>query len=302
MSQLPDTAKRLLRADGTPRPVGVIGYPVAHSRSPVFQNAAFAHYGLPHKYERYEVKPEALGDFLSDMKSQDFLGLNVTIPHKEAVLESLETGTEEVGETGAANTLFLHEDQYLAGHNTDIGGFLETLKEQEINIPGSRILLLGAGGAARAIAYALAKEGAVEIGVVNRTVARAEELCQHFVTQFPRCHIYPMPYDSAGWPMGRNPRELVVNTLPIGLKSDEQDIPYPFNARDMAGKRFERTTLFYDLLYGETPFLKQARADGAERLQDGTKMLVYQGALSFELWTGLPAPRDKMLEALNITG
>ncbi|NWJ45977.1 MAG: shikimate dehydrogenase [Chloroflexi bacterium] len=299
MTQLPETTKRLYRADGTPRPVGVIGYPVSHSRSPQFQNAAFEYYNLPHRYEKWEVAPEDLAAFLLEMKNQDFLGLNVTIPHKESVLDHLETGTPEVGDVGAANTLFLHEDQYMAGHNTDVGGFLQVLKEEGCEVAGIRAMVLGAGGAARAIIYALAKAGAIEISIANRTIERAAELCDVFAEQFPNCHIFPLPFDSAGWPPNRNPRNLIVNTTSFGLKPEDKDKPFPFTAWQLSGHHPDRMTYFFDLVYGDTPFLKQARSEKAQHMIDGTSMLVYQGALSFELWTGLPAPREVMLAAVQ---
>ncbi len=291
--------KRLYRADGSPRPVGVIGSPIAHSRSPYFQNAAFEYHNLPHRYEKWEVSPKNLGQFLSEMRGKDFLGINVTIPHKETVLELLETGTPEAGETGAANTLFLHEDQYLAGHNTDVGGFLETLKEVGYEPKGNRVMVLGAGGAARAVIYALLQAGVIEIALVNRNIERAMELSDYFSARFPQCHIYALPFDPAGWPMVRNPRSLVVNATSFGLAPEEKEAEFPISARQMSGRNPDRKTYFFDLLYGDTPFIRTAQQEGGAHVLDGSKMLVYQGALSFELWTGLPAPREIMLEALR---
>ncbi len=297
-SQLPDTAKRLYRSDGSPRPVGVIGYPVAHSRSPIFQNAAFEYYNLPHRYEKWEVAPENLAAFIEEKRAEDFLGINVTLPHKESVLELLETGTPEVGETGAANTLFLHEDQYLAGHNTDVGGFLEALKAEGCDPNGKRAIVLGAGGAARGVIYALLTAGAFEVAVANRTIEKAEEICQHFQASFPNCHLHALPFDPAGWPNFRYPRTLVVNATSYGLHPGE-DEDFPISAADLSGRNPERITYFFDLQYGETPFTRMAAKEGAAHVHDGSSMLVYQGALSFELWTGLPAPREVMQEALK---
>ncbi len=300
MTHTEDSAKRLYRADGSPRPVGVIGYPINHSRSPIFQNAAFEYHKLPHRYQVWEVKPEELQSFLLGKQAEDFLGINVTIPHKQTVLDILETGTEEVESIGAANTLFLHEDQYLAGHNTDIGGFLEALEAEGCNPEGKRAMVIGAGGAARAIIYALANAGAVEVSVVNRTIEKATEICDHFAPHFPRCHIYPLPLDPAGWPMYRNPRELIIQATSFGLKEEEKNVDFPVSVQLMTGGRHpDRNTYFFDLLYGETPFLNTAKKEGGSHMIDGSKMLVYQGALSFELWTGLPAPREVMLQALQ---
>jgi shikimate dehydrogenase len=296
--------KRLYRADGSPRPVGVIGHPVGHSLSPIFQNVAFEIHGLPHRYEKWEVAPEDLAGFLEEAKRQDYLGINATIPHKEAVMELLETGTSEVGAIGAANTLFLHEDsdtqQLLAGHNTDAQGFLEALKrEANYNPKGQRTLVFGAGGSARAVVYALAKEGAFEIALLNRSFDRAAELAESIKENFPNCHIYAAPLDAAALPFNRNPRTLIVNTTSFGLAAEDQNKPFPLSAEMMSGRNPERRTVFFDLIYSpDTPFLREAQKAEAFAM-NGKSMLVYQGALSFELWTGLAAPIDQMLKSLE---
>jgi shikimate dehydrogenase len=295
--------KRLYRTDGTPRPVGVIGHPIDHSLSPLFQNAAFEAHGLPHRYEKWEVAPADLAAFLANLKNQDYLGLNVTIPHKETVIEWLETGTNEAGIIGAANTLFLHEEGgavALAGHNTDAQGFLESLKrEASYNPKGQRTMVIGAGGSARAVVYALAKEGAFEIAVVNRNFERAVELVESIKENFLNCHIYAAPLDPAALPFNRNPRTLIVNTTSFGLAEEDKDKPFPLSAEMMSGRNPERRTIFFDLIYrADTPFLREAKTAEAFAL-NGKTMLVYQGALSFELWTGLPAPIEKMLSVLE---
>jgi shikimate dehydrogenase len=264
---------------------------------------AFEEHGLPHRYEKWEVAPTDLAAFLAEMKQNDFLGINATIPHKEAVLELLDTGTAEAGEIGAVNTLFLHEDGenvLLAGHNTDAQGFLESLKRIANYHPkGQRTMVLGAGGSARAVVYALAKEGAFEIAVANRNFDRAAELVGSLKENFPNCHMYAAPLDPAAFPFNRNPRTLIVNTTSFGLAEEDKDKPFPLSAEVMSGRNPERRTIFFDLIYnGDTPFLREALKAEAVAI-NGKAMLVYQGALSFELWTGLPAPVDKMLEALE---
>ena len=141
---------------------------------------------------------------------------------------------------------------------------------------------------------ALASEGAVEIVVANRTFERAATLVNEIGPLFPNVHIFATPLDPAAWPSNRNPRTLVVNTTSLGLL--EPDKPFPISPEALSGRDPDRHTIFFDLTYGDTPFLKMARPIAAHVL-DGLTMLVAQGAQSFELWTGLTAPRDLMLAA-----
>jgi shikimate dehydrogenase len=284
---------RLYLPDGSPRPVGVIGYPVAHSLSPVFQNVAFEQHNLPHRYEKWEVSPAELPAFVQRVRDEGFLGLNVTLPHKQAVAGLVDILSDEAGMANSVNTLFYHEGQ-LAGHTTDVAGFLEALKMEGYDPNRQRTMVLGAGGAAWAIVYALASAGAIEIAVANRTFERAAEIADALAPHFPNCNLYPTDLDPAAWPFNRNPRTLIVNATSQALTAPDE--PFPVTAEALAGRNPERRTIFYDLTYGDTPFLKMARTAEAQAV-DGLNMLVLQGARSFELWTGLAAPREKMLEA-----
>lgn len=291
----PASTNRLYRADGSPRPVGVVGYPIGHSLSPDFQAVAFAGHHLPHRYEKWEVAPENLAAFLEKARQEDFLGLNFTLPHKQAAWAAANARSQEAEATGAVNTLLLDEDQGgWLGHNTDVGGFLEALQSEDYDPDRQRTMVIGAGGAARAAVYALASAGAIEIAVVNRTWEKAMELAGQINAQFPNSHIYATPLDPAAWPFNRNPRTLVVNATSQGILNPDE--PFPIDPDQMAGRDADRRTLFFDLTYGDTPFLSVARAKAAHLL-DGLPMLVYQGALAFEWWTDLPAPRAQMLEA-----
>ncbi len=288
-------ANRLYRADGSPRPIGVIGYPIKHSLSPVFQQVAFDYHHLPHRYERWEVAPSDFEAFLEKARQEDFLGLNCTVPHKRAAWEAAVARSEEAEGTGAVNTLLLDEaqDGWL-GHNTDVGGFLQALYETDYNPERKRVLVIGAGGAARSVVYALAQAGAVEIAVANRTWENGIELVNELGMRFPHTHMYATPLDPAAWPFNRNPRTLVVNTSSHGLLHPDE--AFPIDPDAMAGRDADRRTYFFDLTYGETPFQRAVR-DRAAHLLDGLTMLVYQGAMAFEWWTGLEAPRAEMLAA-----
>ncbi|NWJ95295.1 MAG: shikimate dehydrogenase [Chloroflexi bacterium] len=293
MSQPQEQNSRLYQADGKPRSVGVIGYPIAHSLSPSFQNVAFEYHKLPHRYEKWEVAPADLPNFLEQVRNEGFLGLNLTLPHKQAALSYLDILSDEAAGTGAANTLFFHEGQ-LAGHNTDIAGFMEALKAENYDPLRQRTMVIGAGGAARAVVYALASAGANEIAIVNRTFEKAADLGEEMALRFPTCNIYGAHLDPAAWPFNRNPRTLVVNATSQAITAPDE--VFPIKAVALSGRNREQRTIFFDLFYGKTPFLAMAEAAEAQTL-DGLTMLVYQGAHSFELWTGLPAPRELMLEA-----
>ncbi len=288
-------AARLYRADGSPRPVGVIGFPIKHTLSPGIQGAAFAGHNLPHQYQKWEVAPADLPAFLEKAAREDFLGLNVTLPHKRAVWEAAAARSEEAEAVGAANTLLLDNEQggWLA-HNTDVGGFLTALEEQGYNPAKQRTMVIGAGGAARAVVFALAAAEASEIAVVNRTWEKATELVSQLGPLFPQTHMYSTPIDPSAWPFNRNPRTLVVNATSQGLLAPDEE--FPVDPDHMAGRDADRRTIFFDLTYGDTPFLRAAGAKAAH-LVDGLSMLVYQAALAFEWWTGLPAPHSAMMAA-----
>lgn len=294
MSEATTPTARLYRADGSPRPVGVIGYPINHSLSPVFQNVAFAENHLPHHYERWEVKPEEFSAFLEKARQEDFLGLNVTLPLKRLAWEQAFARSQEADAIGAANTLLLDDAAggWLA-HNTDVGGFLDALHAEDYNPLKQRTMVIGAGGASRAVVFGLAGAGAVEIAVVNRSFENAAALVGEIAPYFPQCNIYAAPLDPAAWPFNRNPRTLVVNATSQGILSPGEE--FPIAADYLAGRDADRRTLFFDLTYGDTPFLRAVRSDAAQAV-DGLSMLVYQGALAFEWWTGLAAPREKMLQ------
>jgi shikimate dehydrogenase len=287
---------RLYRADGSPRPVGVIGYPIKHSLSPIFQNVAFAEHGLPHRYEKLEVSETDLPAFLEQARRDDYLGLNATLPHKQALMQAANGYSEEAHIAGAANTLLLDDEHGWLAHNTDVGGFQEALDSIGYSPLKQRTMVIGAGGAARAVVMALGGAGAVEIAVVNRNFERAAQLVAEVGSYFSQCNIYAAPLDPAAWPFNRNPRTLVVNATSQGIL--EPDAEFPIDPDHLAGRDADRRTVFFDLTYGDTPFLRSVR-DRAAQVLDGLPMLVYQGALAFEWWTGLTAPREKMLAAVR---
>jgi shikimate dehydrogenase len=269
---------------GSTRLVGVLGWPVAHSRSPQMQNAAFAALELDFAYVPLPTPPERVPEAVRGLAALGFAGANATVPHKAAVLAAADTCSPLARALGAANTLVVRPDGTVFADNTDVYGFSADLRAHGIMIgPGTRTLVLGAGGASRAVVYALAAAGAT-VAVVNRTPDRANELCQLIGVALPdaaarlSAHALhaALPHDLAALV---SDAELIVNTTSLGLHDGD---PLPWDA---AALPVGPGHTAYDLIYRETPFLAHARASGARAI-GGLGMLVHQGAQSAALWTG----------------
>ena len=248
---------------------GVLGYPVAHSRSPAMHNAAFEALGLDWHYVKLPVPPHLFEETVRALPGSGYGGANVTIPHKLTALAIADLATDAARSIGAANTLTF-SDEGISADNTDAGGFLAALDEP---VSGRTALVLGAGGAARAVVWALADAGAAEVSVWNRTPERARELAGAFGA---RAVAKPRPAD------------IVVNATSVGL----HDGTLPLDDLDAP-----RTAV--EMVYGsDTPFASWAARGGA-RVVDGLEVLVRQGALSFARWTGREAPLDVMRRAAS---
>ncbi len=246
---------------------GVIGYPVRHSLSPVFQNAAFSYLGINAVYVPFEIKPERLKEALRGLGFAGVRGLNVTIPYKEAVLELVDRVSEEVREIGAANTLRFSEEG-LEAFNTDWIGFLRAA--QEITpLSGKKVLVIGAGGSSRAVIYAL-KKAKAEVFLWNRTREKALTIAERFGVE---------AVDNLEG--GVTGADVVVNTTSVGLREDD---PPLFDYSILRGDQ-----VVIDIIYRETPLVRAAREKGC-RHQTGLPMLLYQGAESFRIWTGCEPP------------
>jgi shikimate dehydrogenase len=282
--------------DGSRR-VGLIGWPVEHSLSPAMHNAAFNAMGLGWRYELLAVPPGQLGSALADLNAGDYGGANVTVPHKSAVMAYLDEIDAVARSIGAVNTISV-QGKRLLGHNTDAPGFVSALREAGLEPSGRRALLLGAGGAARAVAYALAQAGCA-VAIYNRTAMRAAELVDHMQGLGLCAPVAWVPREAALGELDLARFDLLVNATTAGMWPHDHDSPWP-EALTMPS----HWTVF-DLVYNplETRLLRQARQADA-RIIDGLGMLVWQGALAFELWTGQKPPADLMraaaLEALGI--
>jgi shikimate dehydrogenase len=257
--------------------LGVLGWPVAHSRSPAIHNAALASLGMDDwHYQRLPVPPVLLLETTRALGQSGFVGANVTIPHKQAALELADSASETASEIGAANTLTFAADGTIAAENTDAPGLIAALPESP---RGLRALVLGAGGSARAAAWALREAGASEVSVWNRTPERAQQLARELAV---RALARPEPAD------------LLVNCTSVGLEPVPDELARLGLTRAQVGDY----QIVVDLVYrtGATELLGAAQEHGARTL-DGLELLVAQGALSFELWTGRAAPLGVMRRA-----
>jgi shikimate dehydrogenase len=260
---------------GKTRVFGVIGYPVRHSLSPVFQNAAFEYLGIDAVYVPFEIKHTDLSIALEGLRSAGVVGLNVTVPFKEEVLTLAQEVSEEAYEIGAANTV-LFTEKGIKVFNTDWIGFLRMAREV-IDLRGRNVLVLGAGGASRAVLYALRREGANTL-LWNRTKERAERLAEVFSAKVVDSIEDALPSST-----------VIINTTTVGLKEDDPPL-FDYNL-------IKPYQTVFDIIYHDTLLVKSAKDRGA-RAVNGLEMLIYQGAESFKIWTGCEAPVKVMRKAL----
>lgn len=273
------------------RLAGIFGYPLDHSISPRFQQAAFDHCSLDVSYEAWPVAADSLEPEVRKLRDDGYLGANVTVPHKERVRSYLDDLDPLAEALGAVNTI-VKEDGRLAGYNTDAHGFMEALRRDGACDPkGLTVLVLGAGGAARAAVFALVAAGVASLTISNRTLARAESLASEFEAASAGVEAVPMEEPALAGACKK--ADLIVNTTSMGMRHGIAERETPLKASTIRTQ-----TMVYDLVYNpaETPLLAEAKAAGAKTL-GGLPMLVYQGAASFELWTGRPAPIEVMFEA-----
>ncbi len=271
--------------------VGIIGYPLGHSISPAMHNAAYQELGLDYEYIPFEVEPADLPQALPGLRALHIAGFNVTIPHKETIIPLLDDVTKLARTIGAVNTV-VNQDGELIGYNTDGPGFLESLQEDAgFEAAGKRAVVLGAGGASRAVATMLAEAGAASLVISDIFEDKAKELAEY---------TDGLSHTKCGWskPDSQLLRseieqaDLLVNTTPLGMHPDVNKSPLPEKLK------LPKNLLVYDLVYNpaETKLLKTAKAAGC-RAVSGLGMLVRQGALAFTVFTGEEAPIETMWSA-----
>lgn len=275
---------------GQTRIVGIFGDPIAHTRSPAMQNAAFRACKLPYIYVPFLVHPADLAKAAHAIRAYNLVGVNVTVPHKERIVRHLDSLSAEAKLCGAVNTV-VNREGVLFGDNTDGRGFLVSLQERGFSPQRRNVILIGAGGSTRAVLVSLIRAGSARITIANRTLTKAQALVRSYRT-LGKTQLEAAPLEALRNPELLRQTTLVINCTSVGLHGE------PF--LPMAWESAPRTCLFYDLLYRPevTSFLRQAQAL-RRPVVDGRRMLLHQGALAFSLWTRQPAPLDAMTRALN---
>lgn len=273
--------------------LGIIGDPVAHSMSPLMHNAALAAGGFDAVYVPWRVTAAHLTTAVRGLEALGVRGVNVTVPHKEAVASCLTQLDETAAQLGSVNTLVRGHHNGFKGYNTDGAGLVKALREDEgLQIQGRRVMLLGAGGAARAAAVALAAAKCGELIIVNRDVARAQALAALVKQQQPAAAVTARKWTELDALLAQQAPDVVVQGTSLGLQGEDVAAMLPW-------QRLAAETFFYDMLYSstETPWVAQARQQGLAAA-DGKTMLARQGELGFALWWGQAPPAGVMQQAL----
>ncbi|MBI4822766.1 MAG: shikimate dehydrogenase [Nitrospirae bacterium] len=272
-----------MKITGKTKVIALLGYPVTHSLSPLMHNTAFEHLGLDYCYVTFSVKPEMLKDAVEAIRTLNMTGVNVTVPHKENVIPFLDKLDKEALAIGAVNTI-VNKDGRLIGYNTDGKGFMKSLSEQGIKTKTKTVLILGAGGASKAISYYLT-EKAKGLYIYDIDIGKAEKLIGD-LQRLGKTNVFFM--DS---PRNISDMDIIVNATPLGLK-DSDPIPLDISL-------IRPSHIIGDLIYKETPLLKKAGRKGC-RTFNGLGMLLWQGVFAFELWTGVKPPHELMRKSLYL--
>jgi len=270
---------------GKTRLCGVIGDPIEHTMSPAIHNAAFIKMGLDYHYVPFRVKEEELGKAIDGMRALNIRGLNVTIPHKVAIIPLLDELDPLAEKIEAVNTV-TNDDGVLEGSNTDASGFLQALLERGIEPKGKNIVILGAGGASRAVSFSLVERGAHMV-ILNRRLERAEELAGRLSTTFNKeVKALELVVDNLAQVLGE--ADILVNATSVGMSPNINETPVPSSL-------LKPGLVVVDIVYNpiKTRLLREAEEAGAETVS-GVDMFVWQGALAFEIWTGVKAPVELM--------
>ena len=272
--------------------VGLIGWPVGHSVSPAMHNAAFEALGMTWKYELFPTPSDEIETRIDEIRAGKVTGANVTIPHKQAVIPFLDKQLEAAAIVGAVNTIVV-EDDSVVGYNTDVGGILWALEQHDVSLADSHVVMLGAGGAARATFYALNRLGVTSIDVFNRTPEHAGALVVEFEPLLKTINLtaHPLGHQDC-LAQSIKQAELLINTSSVGMHPNVTESPLP------AELALQSDLVVFDMVFNpyETRLLRLAKASGAKTIV-GLDMLVGQGVESFQIWTGQTPPADVMKQA-----
>ena len=275
---------------GTTKNLGVMGWPIAHSLSPVLQNAAIEEAGLDYVYISLPVPPEKLKEAVAGLRAMQFSGWNVTIPHKQAIMAELDVVDEDARIIGAVNTV-VNRDGHLTGYNTDYIGFMQPLTQQGFSPKGKEATILGAGGAARAVIWGLLRAKVRRITLGVRNPAKAERLAEEFASYG---EIQVLHWEDGAFSDHLAVTDLLVNTTPLGMYPHVEGMP------PVDWTKLKKDALVYDIIYTpeRTRFLSEAQAHG-HAIINGEGMLAGQGAAAFTLWTGVAPDLALMKRALR---
>jgi shikimate dehydrogenase len=283
--------------DGRTQLVGLIGWPVEHTLSPAMHNAAFDSLGLNWRYVPLPVRPGQVEAAVRGLPALGFRGANVTVPHKQAVIPALDSVAPNAKALGAVNTLVVgwskDDRPDIGGHNTDAGGFIGALQQGGFDPEGKSAVVVGAGGGARAVVFGLREAGASAILIFDVELQRAQALVSDLARQENQKNVLrPMPLTTEAVVESARAADLLINATPVGMWPHEDGSIWP------DGVLVPPHLTVFDLVYNpaETRLLRRARESGARAI-GGLEMLVRQGALAFEMWTGQPAPVEVMRAA-----
>lgn len=273
--------------------LGVIGWPIVHSLSPAMQQGAIESAGVDYSYIALPVRPGDLQAAVAGLKALQFRGWNVTIPHKQAIMPLLDEIDEDAKVIGAVNTV-VNEDGRLLGYNTDVLGFLAPLQAQGLELSGRQAVVLGAGGAARAVLWGLHKSGVEKITVVLRSPAKAQPLVEACAEWSGNTELVVCSFSDPAYAEALSQTDLLINTTPLGMAPKVEESPL------VNWEQVKPEAFVYDIIYtpAETKFLSEAKAHG-HKIQNGEQMLVGQGAAAFRKWTGKAADTVRMQDELR---
>jgi len=280
--------------NGKTKIIGIIGKNIENSLSPLIHNQILLKHSLNFCYLPFQIRETGLGEAIQGIKALNIRGVNITFPYKERVIEFLDELEESARRIGAVNTV-VNNKGVLTGYNTDIIGFKKSLQEDgKFIIKEKKAVILGAGGATRAVVYALLEEGIKEICIFNRTLEKAKKIKQELTIFFPKSHINVFPLEKEDLQVKIDKTHLLINATSLGMASQINNTP-------LTNERlFHPNLLVYDLIYHpvKTIFLKQAKKAGANII-NGLPMLVYQGIESFYLWTKIKPEGKEILKMIK---
>lgn len=281
-----------MKLSGHTKPFAVLGHPIGHTLSPVMHNAAFQALGMDAIYAAFDVDPSCLMETLPAMANMGFAGVNLTVPLKEVAFNGLENLDESARLMGAVNTVEF-TDSGLRGHNTDGKGFMLALEEAfSTTVDGRSVLILGTGGAGRAVAITCAAENAKSIMLTDIDTHRADKVASEISQINAQTKVQILPTDRNRWKKNCEEAEIIIQATPVGMKKTEESL--------LGSDSFHAGQMILDLIYmyPETAFMRSAREGGAQAA-NGLGMLLHQGAHAFLIWTGQKPPIDVMREALE---